>query len=67
MPDDNQGSIASHTERLTSIPTGLPWIEMLAQAWADGEILVNYRCTPGVAVDRYRPGGDVEVVLSRHL
>jgi len=24
------------------------------QAWGDGEILVNYRCTPGAPVDRYR-------------
>ena len=26
------------------------------QAWGDGEILVNYRCTPGTPVDRYRSG-----------
>ena len=26
------------------------------QAWGDGEILVDYRCTPGIAVDRYRLG-----------
>ena len=26
------------------------------QAWGDGEILANYRCSPGVAVDFYRPG-----------
>ena len=25
-------------------------------AWGDGEILIDYRCTPGVVVDRYRPG-----------
>ena len=26
------------------------------QAWGDGEILVNYRCTPDTPVDRYRSG-----------
>ncbi|MGD8968616.1 MAG: hypothetical protein PVI07_13990, partial [Anaerolineae bacterium] len=26
------------------------------QAWGDGEILLNYRCTPGTTVDRYRSG-----------
>jgi len=24
------------------------------QAWGDGEILINYRCTPGIPVDQYR-------------
>ena len=26
------------------------------QAWGDGEMLVNYRCSPGVPVDRYKLG-----------
>lgn len=26
------------------------------QAWGDGEILVNYRCSPGIPVDEYRLG-----------
>jgi hypothetical protein len=26
------------------------------QAWGDGNIFVEYRCTPGVEVDRYRDG-----------
>lgn len=26
------------------------------QAWGDGEILLNYRCTPGTPMDRYRLG-----------
>ncbi len=114
MPDDNQGSTTAQAERLTTLLTGLPWIEMFAQAWrfgrkimrgladegmyevleyettlelqdrrgenallrnrgkvryrqnniiafqdqawADGEILINYCCTPGVPVDHYRPG-----------
>jgi hypothetical protein len=34
------------------------------QAWADGEILINYRCTPGVPVDRYRPGRQTYILIS---
>ena len=34
------------------------------QAWGDGEILINYRCTPGVAVDRYRPGQKTYILIS---
>ena len=26
------------------------------QAWGDGKILINYRCTPGFPVDTYRSG-----------
>ncbi len=122
MSDANQGLTKAQAERLTSILTGLPWIEVLAQvwklgrkimrgladegmyevleyetalelqnrrgenallrkrekvryrqnniiafqdqAWADGEILINYRCTPGVAVDRYRPGQQTYILIS---
>ena len=35
------------------------------QAWGDGEILVNYRCTPGMPVDRYRSGYKTYVLISR--
>ena len=35
------------------------------QAWGDGEILVNYRCTPGTPVDRYRAGYKTYVLISR--
>ena len=34
------------------------------QAWGDGEILLNYRCSPGVAVDRYRPGNKTYILIS---
>src|SRR5512143_603929 len=34
------------------------------QAWADGEILIDYRCTPGVPVDRYRPGRQTYILIS---
>ena len=35
------------------------------QAWGDGEILVNYRCTPGKPVDCYRTGHKWHVLVSR--
>ena len=33
------------------------------QAWGDGEILVNYRCTPGTPVDRYRSGYKTYILI----
>jgi hypothetical protein len=35
------------------------------QAWGDGEILLNYRCTPGTPVDRYRSGHKTHILVSR--
>jgi len=35
------------------------------QAWGDGETLVNYRCTPGTPVDRYRSGKKTFILISR--
>lgn len=35
------------------------------QAWGDGEILVNYRCTPGKPVDCYRSGHKRHILISR--
>ena len=34
------------------------------QAWGDGEILLNYRCSPGKEVDRYRPGKKTFILIS---
>lgn len=34
------------------------------QAWGDGKILVGYRCSPGVAVDRYRLGYKTHILFS---
>ena len=35
------------------------------QAWGDGEILVNYRCTPGTPVDQYRSCHKTYILVSR--
>jgi len=34
------------------------------QAWGDGEILLDYRCTPGTVVDKYRPGQKTLLLIS---
>ena len=33
-------------------------------AWGDGDILLNYRCSPGVVVDRYLPGQKTFLLIS---
>lgn len=34
------------------------------QAWGDGKILQNYRCKPGVPVDKYRLGYKTHILIS---
>lgn len=34
------------------------------QAWGDGEILLNYRCSPGVPVDQFRLGHNTYKLIS---
>ena len=34
------------------------------QAWGDGKILLDYRCSPGEAVDRYRSGHKTLILIS---
>ncbi len=33
-------------------------------AWGDGEILQDYKCTPGLVVDKYRPGQKTFLLIS---
>src|SRR3989344_9631783 len=33
------------------------------QAWGDGEILIDYKCTPGKPVDRYTPGNKTYILI----
>ncbi|MFW6116851.1 MAG: hypothetical protein ACOC6F_03910, partial [bacterium] len=35
------------------------------QAWGDEESLLDYRCTPGTPVDRYRSGYKTYILISR--
>jgi hypothetical protein len=34
------------------------------QAWGDGEILLDYQCSPGVPVDFYRSGYKTQILIS---
>jgi hypothetical protein len=34
------------------------------KAWGDGEIFADYKCSPGVAVDRYREGHRYQILIS---
>jgi hypothetical protein len=34
------------------------------KAWGDGEILIDYRCSPGIPVDHYRPGRKTYILIS---
>ncbi len=34
------------------------------QAWGDGDIFAEYKCSPGVAVDRYREGHRWRILIS---
>jgi hypothetical protein len=34
------------------------------QAWGDGQILVNYRCSPGIEADRYESGRKTNILIS---
>jgi hypothetical protein len=39
-------------------------IAYMDQAWGDGKFLLDYRCTPGTAVDRYRFGHKTYILIS---
>ena len=34
------------------------------QAWGDGQILIDYRCSPGVAVDFHRPSRQTYILIA---
>lgn len=34
------------------------------QAWGDGELFADYKCSPGVQVDRYKEGSKYRVLIS---
>ena len=34
------------------------------QAWGDGDLFADYKCSPGMAVDRYRDGHKMRILIS---
>jgi len=61
---DRDGKIA-HIEKTEKIRYLQDYITTYQdQAWGDGEILQNYRCSPGVPVDEYRLGHKTYKLIS---
>ena len=61
---DRKGKHATFTKRERVCYLQNYIIAYQDQAWGDGEILVDYRCTPGTPVDRYRSGYKTHVLIS---
>lgn len=61
---DRHGKKAMYTkrQRVEFLQNGVAAI--LDQTWADGEVFAEYRCSPGIAVDRYREGFRWKVLIS---
>lgn len=51
-------------ERVRYLQNGI--LAFQDQAWGDGKILVDYRCTPGVPVDFYRQGHKTYILIALH-
>jgi hypothetical protein len=62
---DRQGEMATFKKREKVRYLKDNVIAYQDQAWGDGEILVDYRCTPGVPVDQYRSGHKTYILISR--
>jgi hypothetical protein len=61
---DSSGKLARYSKRQQVRYLQNNIIAYQDQAWGDGEILVNYRCSPGVPVDRYKLGHKTLILIS---
>lgn len=61
---DTRGAQASFCKRETVRFLQDNVIAYQDQAWGDGEILMDYHCMPGKAVDYYRPGRKTYILIS---
>ena len=61
---DSHGKTARFQTRERVRSRGEPDSHLPTGAWGDGKILLGYRCTPGVVVDRYRPGQKTFLLIS---
>lgn len=61
---DGHGAVALFTKRqqVEFLQDGI--VAVQDQAWGDGDIFVDYRCTPGVAVDRYIESNRWKILIS---
>ncbi|MCA9904379.1 MAG: hypothetical protein KC547_11015 [Anaerolineae bacterium] len=62
--NDSKGKLATFTKRQRVRFLQHNVIAYQDQAWGDGEIFADYRCAPGIAVDRYREGHKFRVLIS---
>ena len=61
---DNNGEKASVTKRQRVRYLQDYIIAYQDQAWGDGEILKEYKCSPGVPVDEYRSDHKTQILIS---
>src|SRR5262249_6737323 len=61
---DNGGRTAIYTKRQRMIFLQDNVFAIQDQAWGDGDIFAGYRCSPGVAVDRYKEGYRWKILIS---
>ena len=61
---DRKGNLATFSKREKVRYLQNYIITYQDQAWGDGEILINYRCSPGSPVDRYRSGYKTHILIS---
>ncbi len=61
---DTHGKMAKYTKREKVRYLQNNILAYQDQAWGDGQVLLNYRCTPGKAVDFYRPGQKTYILIS---
>jgi hypothetical protein len=61
---DVEGKVAVYTKRQRVRFLQDNIIAYQDQAWGDGNIFADYKCSPGVAVDRYRDGYRWRILIS---
>jgi hypothetical protein len=61
---DAEGKFALYTKRQKVQFLQDNVIAFQDQAWGDGEIFADYKCSPGIAVDKYRDGNKYRILIS---
>jgi hypothetical protein len=59
---EGQRALVHKQERVKYLQNNI--IAFQDQAWGDGKILQNYKCTPGMPVDKYRSGYKTHILIS---
>ena len=63
---DNQGKTVEFRKRQKVQYRQNNIIAYQDQAWGDGDILIDYQCSPGQAVDYYRPDQKTFILIALH-